>query len=83
MKNIPLEIKNRKASYFLLDLFLTKLEKHGILSDTECDFIKEYVRVSTIGRNEENADQYLLQAKEIWSIIDDRVTILFFSRRKC
>ncbi len=36
-------------------------------------FIKEYVRVSTIGRDEENADQYLLHAKETWFIINDKV----------
>lgn len=34
-----------------------------------------YVRVSTSARDEENAGQYLLHAKEIWSIIDDRVAI--------
>ncbi len=64
-----------KASYLLLDLVLTELEKDGILSNKECDFIKEYVHVNTSGRDEENAGQYLLQVEEIWSIIDDRVTI--------
>ena len=61
--------KKGEAPYLLINLFLTELEKLGILNVKECELARKHM----CGKNIENARQDLVEGDGIWPAIDDRL----------
>ena len=61
--------KKGDAPYLLINLFLTELEKLGILTVKECELARKYM----CGKNIESARQDLVEGDGIWPAIDDRL----------
>ena len=66
--------KMGEAPYLLINLFLTELEKLGILTVKECELARKYI----CGKNIESARQDLVKGDGIWPAIDDRLKDLAY-----